>query len=62
LSSAGFTARHRDHECAEGISFGTEVVSDCAPLNELARSAGVGVELVEPDLPTPIGEQLPRIC
>ncbi|TCM46578.1 hydrogenase expression/formation protein HypE [Kribbella sp. VKM Ac-2568] len=66
----------------EGISFGTEVTSDCAPLNglvdamldatldlhvlrdptrggvatslnEIAKTAGVGVELVERDLPIP---------
>jgi hydrogenase expression/formation protein HypE len=66
----------------EGISFGTEVVSDCAPLNglvsamldvaldvhvlrdptrggvatslnEIAKAAGVGVELIERDLPVP---------
>jgi hydrogenase expression/formation protein HypE len=66
----------------EGISFGTEVVSDCAPLNglvgamldavldlhvlrdptrggvatslnEIAKAAGVGIELVESDLPIP---------
>ncbi|NEA36511.1 hydrogenase expression/formation protein HypE [Streptomyces sp. SID13031] len=66
----------------EGISFGTEVISDCAPLNglvgamldavldvhvlrdptrggvatslnEIAKAAGVGIELVESDLPIP---------
>jgi len=66
----------------EGISFGTEVVSDCAPLNdlvatmlavcadlhvlrdptrggvatslnEIAKSAGVGIELTESALPVP---------
>ncbi|MFI5696117.1 hydrogenase expression/formation protein HypE [Kribbella sp. NPDC051586] len=66
----------------EGISFGTEVVSDCAPLNdlvatmlaacadlhvlrdptrggvatslnEIAKSAGVGIELIESALPVP---------
>ena len=66
----------------EGISFGTEVVSDCAPLNglvdamldavldlhvlrdptrggvatslnEIAKAAGVGIELIERDLPIP---------
>ncbi|TDW15262.1 hydrogenase maturation carbamoyl dehydratase HypE [Kribbella kalugense] len=66
----------------DGISFGTEVVSDCAPLNglvaamldvctdlhvlrdptrggvatslnEIAKSAGVGVELIESTLPVP---------
>jgi hydrogenase expression/formation protein HypE len=66
----------------EGISFGTEVVSDCAPLNglvaamlavctdlhvlrdptrggvatslnEIAKAAGVGIELVESALPVP---------
>jgi hydrogenase expression/formation protein HypE len=66
----------------EGISFGTEVVSDCAPLNglvaamlavctdlhvlrdptrggvatslnEIAKAAGVGIELVESTLPVP---------
>jgi hydrogenase expression/formation protein HypE len=66
----------------EGISFGTEVVSDCAPLNglvsamldvtldlhvlrdptrggvatslnEIAKAAGVGVELIERNLPVP---------
>ena len=66
----------------EGISFGTEVVSDCAPLNglvaamlgvaadlhvlrdptrggvatslnEIAKAAGVGIELIESALPVP---------
>jgi len=37
----------------EGLEFGSDIVTDSAPLNEIARSSATGMQIVERDVPVP---------